>query len=359
LYNFENLLSAVKKMNGTCASGTVLETTSFVYDGDGNLAKKTKPDGSRTIYVGGIYEVDKTSGGSVTQTRTYYPAGGAMRVGGTLYYILKDHLDSANVVTDSTGTVVGEQRYYPYGETRFTSGTIYTDKLFTGQRDVGLGIYHYGARFRAAPPQRSGAGYSPKLGRFLSPDTIIPVFENPQSWNRFSYAINNPIRYNDPDGHCAPACVIPVVPFVALAAVITLTAIAIHPESRAAAIDSMEYISKRVLDRVDDFEENVADMNNGQDHYPSRGCRSSAGAMASCIIGAFVIAGTILYAGTHGPSGEPEAVAQRLPELVTPTSTSTPTPTQTSSPTITPTSTPSRTPTPYRTPAPSNRLIPV
>ena len=35
-YNFENLLSAVKKMNGTCASGTVLETTTFLYDGDGN-----------------------------------------------------------------------------------------------------------------------------------------------------------------------------------------------------------------------------------------------------------------------------------------------------------------------------------
>src|SRR4030095_15911200 len=45
------------------------QTTSFVYDGDGNLVKKIKPDGSKTLYVGGIYiipfgdEVDKTSGG--------------------------------------------------------------------------------------------------------------------------------------------------------------------------------------------------------------------------------------------------------------------------------------------------------
>ena len=185
-YNFENLLSAVKKMNGTCASGTVLETTSFVYDGDGNLVKKTKPDGSRTIYVGGIYEVDKTSGGTVTRTVTYYPVAGAMRIGGTLYYILKDHLGSASVVTDATGAIVSgsEQRYYPYGESRLT-GTMLTDKLFTGQRDVGLGIYHYGARFRAAPPQRSGAGYSPKLGRFLSPDSIVPDPFNPQDQNSF------------------------------------------------------------------------------------------------------------------------------------------------------------------------------
>ena len=147
--------------------------------------------------------MDKTSGGTPTRYVTYYPAAGAMRisiVGGsnTLYYILKDHLGSASVVTDSTGAVVGEQRYceaplwgYPYGETRLTTGTIYTDKLFTGQREMaGLGIYHYGARF-----------YSPKVGRFLSPDTIVPGAANPQAWNRYSYILGNPLRYTDPTGH--------------------------------------------------------------------------------------------------------------------------------------------------------------
>ena len=95
------------------------------YNGDGNMVKKVKPDGSKTIYVGGIYEVDKTSASVVTRTVTYYPVAGAMRiniVGGsnTLYYILKDHLGSASVVTDANGVTVGEQRYYPYGETRGT-----------------------------------------------------------------------------------------------------------------------------------------------------------------------------------------------------------------------------------------------
>lgn len=122
-YNFENLLSAVKKMSGTCASGTVLETTSFVYDGDGNLMKRINPTGSKTVYVGGVYEVDKTSGGSVTRTVTYYPAGDAMRInitGGTntIYYMLKDHLGSASVITNDQGLEVGTERYYPYGETR-------------------------------------------------------------------------------------------------------------------------------------------------------------------------------------------------------------------------------------------------
>jgi RHS repeat-associated protein/uncharacterized repeat protein (TIGR01451 family) len=167
------------------------QTTQFIYDGDGNLVKKINPGGSKTIYVGGIYEVDKTSGGTVTRTVTYYPAGGAMRINSTLYYVLKDHLGSASVVTDATGNTVGEQRYYPYGETRLTTGTIYTDRLFTGQREMtGLGIYHFGARF-----------YSPRLGRFLSADSIVPGFSNPQAFNRYSYVLGNPLKYTDPTGH--------------------------------------------------------------------------------------------------------------------------------------------------------------
>ena len=98
-----------------------------------------------------------------------------MRVNGTLYYMLKDHLGSASVVTDSAGNVVGENRYYPFGETRLTTGSMYTDKLFTGQRQItGLGIYHYQSRF-----------YSPKLGRFLSADSLVPNPFNPQDYNRY------------------------------------------------------------------------------------------------------------------------------------------------------------------------------
>ncbi len=81
------------------------------------------------------------------------------------------------------------------GETRVATGTIYTDKLFTGQREItGLGIYHYGARF-----------CSPKLGRFLSPDTVVLGAANPQNLNRFSYTVNNPLRYTDPTRHMIDA----------------------------------------------------------------------------------------------------------------------------------------------------------
>ena len=172
------------------------QTTTFVYDADGALIKKIKPDGTSTLYLGG-YEVDLSAGGAVTKKTTYYPAGGAMRVdivGGTntVYYMLSDHLGSASVLLKDNGTIEtnGEQRYYPFGESRITAADLKTAHLFTGQIDTGLGIYHYGAR-----------AYSPKLGRFLSADTIVPNFADPQSLNRYSYVRNSPLKYIDPTGH--------------------------------------------------------------------------------------------------------------------------------------------------------------
>ena len=47
--------------------------------------------------------------------------------------------------------------------------------------------------------------YDPYITQFSQPDTIIPDLNNPQSLNRYAYALNNPIRFNDPSGHC-PLC---------------------------------------------------------------------------------------------------------------------------------------------------------
>lgn len=52
-------------------------------------------------------------------------------------------------------------------------------------------------------PYRNEVYYVCYLNRFLSADTIVPDPSNPQSYNRYTYALNNPFRYIDPTGHCS------------------------------------------------------------------------------------------------------------------------------------------------------------
>jgi RHS repeat-associated protein len=51
-----------------------------------------------------------------------------------------------------------------------------------------------------------GRYYDPSLSRFTQPDFIIPDNFNPQDFNRYTYTRNNPLKYNDPSGHCAIVC---------------------------------------------------------------------------------------------------------------------------------------------------------
>ena len=128
----------------------------------------------------------------------YYTLGSqrvAMRQGGVLTYLHGDHLGSASLATDASGTKItdSDTRYTPHGVTRpGLAGTgLPTDRRFTGQREeTSLGFYDYGAR-----------PYAPALGRFLQADTLVPEPANPQSLNRYSYTLGNPLRYTDPSGH--------------------------------------------------------------------------------------------------------------------------------------------------------------
>jgi hypothetical protein len=134
------------------------------------MVKKINPDGSSTIYIGAVYEVDKDAEGTVTGTTTYYPAAGAMRADGTLYYVLGDQLGSASAVLDENGDMVGETRYYPYGETRSSTGSMFTDWLYTGQREVAdLGRRNICTRVIFETPERASfdsGGGNTRGGKF-------------------------------------------------------------------------------------------------------------------------------------------------------------------------------------------------
>ena len=74
----------------------------------------------------------------------------------------------------------------------------------------GIGLVSMGARDDSYIEYGGGGRmYDPLIGRFLSPDSIVPDLRNPQSLNRYSYVYNRPLNLVDADGHegKSPECI--------------------------------------------------------------------------------------------------------------------------------------------------------
>ena len=180
----------------------VQDGTSFhraAYDGDG--VRRKRMDSNGTVHYLGGYERKLAAGSNSSDTVTkYYSASlGALsrpvafRRGGTLHWVGSDHLGGTIRVLNSSFTALDGMRYKPYGEDRDTGSSLNTDRKFTGQtEDEAAGLYWYASR-----------AYDPEIGRFVSPDSIVPAPGNPQSLNRYSYVYNNPLGLVDPTGRSA------------------------------------------------------------------------------------------------------------------------------------------------------------
>jgi RHS repeat-associated protein len=106
-----------------------------------------------------------------------------------------DHLGSPVVITDSLGHPIGNISYDPFGNGGATGAGMIA---YTGhERDSS----NVGTPWTGALPDYMHARYySPTVGRFLSPDPLDGLQSFPQSWNRYAYARNNPLKYIDPTG---------------------------------------------------------------------------------------------------------------------------------------------------------------
>ena len=64
------------------------------------------------------------------------------------------------------------------------------------------GLINMRSAFGRLPPtgRKNGRLYDPLLGRFLSPDNYVQQPDNSQNFNRYSYCLNNPLKYVDPSG---------------------------------------------------------------------------------------------------------------------------------------------------------------
>lgn len=101
------------------------------------------------------------------------------------YYVFLSGNDIAFEHTIETTT------YLPFGHERNHTGTDISDYKFTDQeKDKETKLYNYDARL-----------YDPVTGQFNMADTLVPDEYNPQSLNRYTYCLNNPLIYVDPTGH--------------------------------------------------------------------------------------------------------------------------------------------------------------
>ncbi|MFZ5879616.1 MAG: RHS repeat-associated core domain-containing protein [Chloroflexota bacterium] len=169
--------------------------------------------GTETIlFVGAHFEIK--NGNQITK---YYMAGStriAMRKYTapqpmTVEYMLSDHLGSTSLTTDANGAKVLEIRYKAWGEIRatwtsspsttpaykmplyqYTGQASYMDDPLTSGVTEGFGLMFYQSRF-----------YDPALGRMIQADTMLPPSQGVQTWDRYAYVTNSPVRYNDPSGH--------------------------------------------------------------------------------------------------------------------------------------------------------------
>jgi RHS repeat-associated protein len=121
----------------------------------------------------------------------------ALKPTGAVEHYTLDHLGTPRLVTDASGHTIGYHIYWPYGE-EWSPGTAQeaSPLKFTGhERDVDptggdapLDYMH--ARY-----------YNGRSARFSSVDlgdSVNPA--RPQSWNRYAYALNNPLNFYDDDG---------------------------------------------------------------------------------------------------------------------------------------------------------------
>ena len=172
---------------------TPAKTVIYLREGSGPTLyqKITKSDG--TVQHRNLIAIGKRLVAQVTTT----VVGGNSST--QMHYLHGDALNSITLVTDQNAQVVERFFYDAYGKRRQSNGldapagsltSQVVDFGFTGHEQLDdLKLVHMNGRI-----------YDAYLGRFISAD---PYYQDPsdaQSFNRYSYVLNNPLRYADPSG---------------------------------------------------------------------------------------------------------------------------------------------------------------
>ena len=183
---------------------TPVGITAFSYDASGARVKKSGP-GGKTVTIAGLYERRERAGGVLEHVFYVHGSDGPVAqvvqdVGSSKRvrtYVHTDPLGSVGALTDADGAVMEQVQYYePFGGRRALDGGPVSGALpevplgFTGHRhDDELGLI-----------DMHGRVYDPAQRRFVTPDPHVTDPLDGQSFNRYSYVVNDPLNLTDPTG---------------------------------------------------------------------------------------------------------------------------------------------------------------
>jgi len=162
-----------------------LDKTTFYALNNLEIEETPNGDSRQLLYIGGIAIQEKINNNNTE-----------------LFYIHTDYLGNLQAITKNDGTAKQFLSFGPWGRRRDADTWSYNnddnepyfDRGYTGHEHLDdFGLINMNGRM-----------YDPWVGRFLSPDPILQQPGNAQNYNRYSYALNNPLKYTDPTGY-APA----------------------------------------------------------------------------------------------------------------------------------------------------------
>ena len=196
-YNYRNELTSYIKITPPAVNNT------YLYDYSGSRIKSTTSLG--TVYTPSKYFEEN---GTIKKKYVYLGDQliATIEVNGTstpnIYYIHPDYLGGTQIVTDSSGSLKNQDlEYYPFGQILSNSKSSGFDEAhkFTGHlydNDTGLNFMQ--ARYQNGIEGRFWQ--QDPITRELDNSKLESLLTNPQMWNTYAYATNNPLKYVDPDG---------------------------------------------------------------------------------------------------------------------------------------------------------------
>ncbi|MBI3716208.1 MAG: matrixin family metalloprotease [Betaproteobacteria bacterium] len=190
----------------------------FVYGPDHQRTRQNRGSagscdaGNYVVYAGAMEvetvpaPVDNPAAGPQVTVKTYWPNGIGVEIDRPdpqqpteFNWTHLDRLGSPIAISDVTGALQERLSYDPWGKRRTTDGSGTSDAIdgvtdnrgFTGHEMLDqLDLVHMNGRI-----------YEPLIGRFMSADPFVQDPTNGQSYNRYSYVLNNPTNFTDPTGY--------------------------------------------------------------------------------------------------------------------------------------------------------------